>query len=144
MSETPYWTTTGTYPVTRALFQGWVLDVVLGRVLVRELVHDVEPFAVRVVDGNERLPLIRERIFGENRLDRTLRFACAAVDALLRIDHQDPVRLVNAVDGAHVDAREVFDVDAGLGDDVGHWARPTLLKGDFVATAQCARLQAVV
>jgi hypothetical protein len=29
---------------------------------------------------------------------------------------------VDAVDGAHVDAREVFDVDAGLGDDVRHGA----------------------
>jgi hypothetical protein len=27
---------------------------------------------------------------------------------------------VDAVDGADVDARAVFDVDAGLGDDVGH------------------------
>jgi hypothetical protein len=27
---------------------------------------------------------------------------------------------VNAVDGTHVDARPVLDVDAGLGDDVGH------------------------
>jgi hypothetical protein len=27
---------------------------------------------------------------------------------------------VDAVDRADVDAREVFDVDAGLGDDVGH------------------------
>src|SRR5439155_14507290 len=41
-----------------------------------------------------------------------------AVDALLGIDHEDPFRLVNAVDGTHVDAREVFDVDAGFGDDV--------------------------
>ena len=56
-----------------------------------------------------------------------------AVDAFLRVDHEDPIRLVDAVDRADVDARLVFDVDAGLGDDVRHWAasssvtrRPTL------------------
>ncbi len=42
------------------------------------------------------------------------------VDALLRIDDEDSFRRVDAVDGAHVDAREVFDVDARLGDDVRH------------------------
>src|SRR4029079_11429993 len=67
------------YPVSPRLLQGWVLDVVLGGVRVRQLVDDVEPLAVRVVDLDERLPLIRERILGENRLDRTLRFACPAV-----------------------------------------------------------------
>jgi hypothetical protein len=35
-------------------------------------------------------------------------------------DDQDPLELVDAVDRADVDAREVFDVDAGLGDDVRH------------------------
>src|SRR5439155_26394408 len=35
--------------------------------------------AVRVVDLDERLPLVRERVLREDRLDRTLRFACAAV-----------------------------------------------------------------
>src|SRR5438876_9771633 len=43
-----------------------------------------------------------------------------AVYALLRVDDQDPLELVDAVDRADIDAREVFDVDAGLGDDVGH------------------------
>ena len=43
-----------------------------------------------------------------------------AVDALLGIDDEDPVGLVDAVDRADVDARAVFDVDARLGDDVRH------------------------
>ena len=34
-----------------------------------------------------------------------------------------PVELVDAVDRADVHARAVFDVDAGLGDDVGHSRR---------------------
>jgi hypothetical protein len=57
----------------------------------------------------------------EDRLHRALGLAgAAAVDALLRVDDQDPPELVDAVDRADVDAGFVFDVDAGLGDDVGH------------------------
>src|SRR3954454_9428183 len=100
--------------------RGLVLDVVLGRVRVDELVDDVEPLPVRVVDRHERLPLLRQRVLGEDRLDRALRLAGAAVDALLRVDHEDPAGLVDAVHGADVDAGLVFDVDAGLADDVGH------------------------
>src|SRR5262245_2667234 len=80
LSKPPYcWTTPGLYPVLRRLFQWWVLDVVLGRVLVRQVVDDVEPLAVRVVDLDERLPLVRERVLGEDRLHRTLRFARATI-----------------------------------------------------------------
>jgi hypothetical protein len=32
---------------------------------------------------------------------------------------------VDAVDRANVDARKIFDVDAGLGDDVRHSTEPT-------------------
>ena len=53
------------------------------------------------------------------RRDELLRRS-EAVDALLRIDDEDAAELVDAVDRADVDAREVFDVDAGLGDDVRH------------------------
>src|SRR5438552_326072 len=45
-----------------ALFQRRVLDVVVVRVALRELVHDVHPVAVRVVDLHERLPLVGERV----------------------------------------------------------------------------------
>ena len=47
-----------------------------------------------------------------------------AVDALLGIDDQEPLELVDAVDRADVDAGAVFDVDAGLGDDVRHALEP--------------------
>ena len=43
-----------------------------------------------------------------------------AIDALLGIDHEDAFRLVNAVDGADVDARAILDVDTRLRDDVRH------------------------
>ena len=99
-----------------------VLDVVLLRVLLRETVHDLGPLVVGVVDLDERVPLVRQRVLGEDRLDRALRFARAAIDALLRVDDEDPVGLVDAVDRADVDAGAVFDVDTGLGDDVRHCA----------------------
>src|SRR5438309_563928 len=69
----------GGCPNARFLFQGWVLDVVLGRVLVDELVHDVRALAVCVVDLHERLPLLGQRVLREDRLDRALRFAGAAI-----------------------------------------------------------------
>ena len=97
----------------------------LGRVLVREVVHDVEPLplAVGVVDLDEGRPLVRQRVLREDRLDRALGIATGtAVDALLGIDHEDPLGLVDAVDRANVDAGSVFDVDTG-GDDVRHGPR---------------------
>ena len=78
------------------------------------------PFVEGVVDLDERVPFVGQRVLGEDRLDRALGLAGAAVDALLRVDDEDPVGLVDAVDRADVDAGEVFDVDAGLGDDVRH------------------------
>src|SRR5215203_2607976 len=102
------------------LLERRVLDVVLVGVLLRELVHDVEAVAVGVVDLHERLPLLGERVLGKDRLDGTFGLAGAAVDALLRVDHEDALGLVDAVDGADVDARFVLDVDAGLADDVRH------------------------
>ena len=75
---------------------------------------------IGVVDLHEIVPLLRKRVLWEDRLDRALRFACTAIYSLLGIDDQDPFELVDAVDWADVDAREIFDVDAGLGDDVRH------------------------
>ena len=37
-----------------------------------------------------------------------------------RIDHEHALADVDAVDGAHVDAGEILDVDARLGDHVRH------------------------
>src|SRR5581483_317151 len=102
-----------------------VLDVVLGGVGVGQLVHDVHPLAVGVVDAHEGVPLVGERVLREDRLDRALRLAGAAVDALLRVDDEDPIRLVDAVHRADVHAGFVFDVDAGFGDDVRHGANPS-------------------
>ncbi len=74
----------------------------------------------RVVDLDEGVPLVRQGVLGEDRLHRALRFARAAIYALLGVDDQHPLEHVDAIDRADIDAREVFDVDAGLGDDVRH------------------------
>ena len=100
----------------------------LRRVRVRERI-DLLRIRERVVDLDEGVPLVRKRVLGEDRLDRALRFACPAIDALLGIDDEDPPELVDAVDRADVDARAVLDVDAGLGDDVRHAGESSLGMG---------------
>src|ERR1700712_1821788 len=77
-----------------------------------ELVHGRDAIAVGVVDLDERLPLVRYGVFREDRLDRALGLAGAAVDALFGIDDQHPVGLVGAVDGTDVDAGLVLHIDA--------------------------------
>jgi hypothetical protein len=36
------------------------------------------------------------------------------------MDEELLLSFVDAVDGTHIDARSILDVDAGFGDDVGH------------------------
>src|SRR5581483_8339689 len=81
-------------------------------------VHDVGAITVGVVDLHEGFPFVRERVLREDRLDRAFRFAGPAINAFLRIDDQDPLELVDAIDRADVHAGPVFDVDARLSDDV--------------------------
>src|SRR5262249_39100655 len=99
---------TGAFPRSASLLDRLVVDVGLVRVFLRELVHDVHSLAVRVVDLHEGVPLVREGVLGEDRLHRALGLAGSAVDALLRIDDEDPVRLVDAIDRTDVDTGEVF------------------------------------
>ena len=61
---------------------------------------------------------LRERAHAVRRQELLL--GSEAVDALLGVDDEDPLVLVDAVDGTDVHARQVFDVDAGLSDDVRH------------------------
>src|SRR5512132_3842783 len=72
------------------------------------------------VGGGEDLPLGRHVIVVEDGLHRTDRLAGAAVHALLGVDVEHAVALVDAVDRTLFDAGLVLDVDAGLGDDIGH------------------------
>ena len=87
--------------------------------VVHELVDRVA-IGECVVDLDERLPFVGQRVLRKDRLDGALGLARAAVDALLGVDDEDAAGLVDAVHGADVDAGAVFDVDAGLGDDVRH------------------------
>jgi hypothetical protein len=57
---------------------------------------------------------------GLDGLGRALRFADAAIDAHIRIDHDHVLALVETVHGADLDAVHILAFDAGVGDDVGH------------------------
>src|SRR5438128_9397452 len=145
MWQTPFdWTTGVPYPLSRGLLQGWILDVVLGRVVVGQLVHDVEALAVGVADLHERLPFVGQGVLREDRLKGAFRLARAAVDALLGVDYEDALGLMDAVDLADVHAGLVFDVDAGLGDDVGHWGDLLYSSGQLVNDLSGTLLQRVL
>src|SRR5947208_2085353 len=57
---------------------------------------------------------------GEDRRHGAFGLARAAVDALIRVDVQHVLALINAIHGTHVHAGPVLHVDAGFRDDVGH------------------------
>jgi len=79
---------------------------------VDELVDDRHAFTVGVVDLHERLPLVRQGVLREDRLDRALGLAGPAVDALIRVDveHIDALevrltrRWMDTIDGTDVHA----------------------------------------
>src|SRR5436309_1379701 len=78
---------------------------------------------VLVVLGDERLPLVRRLLQGEDRLDGAGVDAQPAVDALLRMDVEHLPVLVLAVDAVHradVDTGRILRADARFADDVSH------------------------
>src|SRR4051812_21739984 len=96
-------------PLVRVGGRGLSLDERLPR--LRELAVERDEFLLRV--GHV--------VLGEDRLDRALRHAQRAVDALVGVDHQHVRPLAEAVDRADVDAVRVFALDAAFGDDVSHF-----------------------
>src|SRR5690606_24443301 len=84
-------------------------------------------------------PLLRDVVLVVDGLDRAHRLARAAVHALVRVDVQGAVALVDAVDGTLLDARLVLDVDAGLGDHVGHEAVLRVRAGSVLVSPKAAR-----
>src|SRR3546814_17586093 len=60
---------------------------------------------------------------GQSRRGRAFRFAHAAVDALVRVDDQHILALVETVHGANLDAIHIFAADAVIGHDIGHGDR---------------------
>ena len=76
------------------------------------------------VFGIELEPLLKRRLgVGLNRLDRAFGLAHPAVDALVRVDDEHVLALVEAIHGADFDAVHVLALDAVFGDDVSHRAR---------------------
>ena len=72
------------------------------------------------VQRREVLPLVGQVVLVEDRLDRALRDAGLAVDALVRVDVEHLGPFVEAIDRADDHAVGVLAVEAGLGDDVSH------------------------
>src|SRR5699024_7308386 len=67
------------------------------------------------------LQRLRKVVFVVDGLDGAHRLARAAVDALVGMDVQASFALVDAVDGAFVDASAVEYIDTGLADHVRHF-----------------------
>ena len=83
------------------------------------LAVDVGPFS-RVFGVDLEPPINIELCTGNYGLDRTFRFAVAAIDTLVRVDHQHVLALVEAIHGANHDTVHQFALDTALGDDIGH------------------------
>src|SRR4029453_18211305 len=111
-----------------ALLGGCVVGHVLGVADLRADLGRAAGRAERVValgeeggvGGGEVLPLRGHVVLVEDGLHRADGLAGAAVHAFVGVDVEHAVALVDAVDRAFLDAGLVLDVDAGLGDDVGH------------------------
>ena len=74
---------------------------------------------VRVVLGAAPTPLVGDVVLVVDGLDGAHQFA-RTVHALVGVDVQHACALVDAVDGAFLDACLVFDVDTGFGDGDRH------------------------
>src|SRR3954470_17952687 len=102
-----------------------LLALVLVGVLRRgPLPGDVGPGPVGVLPVQLRPLLGLGLRVGQDGLGRAFGLADAAVDALVRVDDEHVVALVEAVDRADLDAIHVLALDAGLGDHVGHGGPP--------------------
>src|SRR5262245_12875932 len=88
----------------------------------------MSPIVVVRVGPDEIGPFVRRLVEREDGLDRTGRYAGAAVDAFVGVDVQHLRRgerqlvlpRVDAVDGTDVHARGILRSDAGLADDIRH------------------------
>jgi len=65
-------------------------------------------------------PLHRHICVRENRLNRTLRLTCTAIDTLIGMDVELVLAFIDTVDWANLNTTRVVRIDTGLGDDIGH------------------------
>src|SRR3989441_1412428 len=77
-----------------------------------------------LVQLDEVLPLIGRLVFREDRLDRAHGLASPAVDALVRMDVEHRLALIDAIHRTDLDTGLVLHVDARLGDNVRHQVLP--------------------
>ena len=83
------------------------------------LLGDVRPFLR--IGAVELEPLLEAALgIGQDRLGGAFGLAHAAVDALVGVDDEHVLALVETVDRAHLDAVHVFALDAIFSDDVCH------------------------
>ena len=91
-----------------------LLRVGRGRFFDRNIWPDFRVFRI------QRQPFLKPRLgVGLDRVDRALRLAHPAIDALVRVDDEHVLALVEAVHGAHFDAVHGFATNTTLVDDVG-------------------------
>src|SRR6185369_7863896 len=62
----------------------------------------------------------------QDGIGRAFRLANPAVDAFVGVDHQHILAGVETVHRADLHAVHILALDAGLGDDISHWATPKL------------------
>ena len=98
--------------------------VVLGLADLRRAARRAELVEEVDVGRGVVAPLVGQVVLVEDRLDRAHRLAGTAVDALVGVDVEHPAALVDAVDRTFLDAGLVQEVDARLGDHVGHCGPP--------------------
>src|SRR5690606_28480432 len=108
------------------------LAVPLGGIGQRFLAHgDHRPGPGQLgVERDEALLAGGDVVLGVDRICRALRLAEGAVDALVRIDHQEVLAFVETVHRAHLDAVGVLALDAVLGDDERHGGGPVEAAGN--------------
>lgn len=56
----------------------------------------------------------------ENRLNGTLRLTCTTIDALIGMNVELVLALIDTVDWTNFNTTRVVRIDTGLGDDIGH------------------------
>src|SRR5437588_3076799 len=88
------------------------------RLLSRDIGPSGGEFAVQLEPS-----LSRGLAIGNDGFDRALRLAYPAIDALVRVDYQHVLTLVEAVDGANLHAIHIFATDACFCDNIGHGVR---------------------
>jgi hypothetical protein len=83
---------------------------------------------IDLVDLDVVLPFVGHCVLGKDRADRADRLTGTAIDALIGVDeiHVVGISGVNTIHRTNVAAARVLDVDARLGDHIGH--RSQLLR----------------